>query len=164
MRFSFRLMAAGAMVAGMSLAVVAPGGIAAAKAKQVTGACTSLSGDETSQSETGCNQTGITGGSGTISTVITGSSGTYTTDWASGLTSTGSVTFKEYLGKKDKCPAGPPGTSALAEAKSTSKDTGGTATTLIGSKKFKATTCAYSDSSEPDGILVENYPGTSTPF
>ena len=159
MKFPVRLVAAGALVVGMALAVAAPGGVAAAKAKQVTGTCTSLSGSDTSQTESGCNDTADTGGGGTISDPT---SGMYATSWDSGLTSTGTESYKEYLGKKDKCPAPPPGDTALAEAKATSVDTGGTATDLIGKKKFKSTACAYEDAS--GDIIVENYPGTTVPF
>ena len=80
-----------------------------------------------------------------------------------GLTSTGTVTYKEKFGKSDKCPAAPPGETSLAEATSTNLDTGGTATDLVGTKKLKSTTCAYTDNSGDD-IVVNNFPGKTVPF
>ncbi len=159
MKFPVRLIAASALVVGMGLAVAVPGGVAAAKTKQVTGKCTSLSGNESTQTLSGCNDTADTGGGGTIATNTT--AGTYTTTWDSGLTSTGTETYKEKFGKSDKCPA-MSGYSALAEADATSVDTGGTATDLIGTKHLKSVACAYEDSM--DNIIVENYPGKTIPF
>jgi hypothetical protein len=161
MKNRVRLVIACAMVVGTSLAVVAPGGIAGAvkKPKQVTGTCSSLSGSSTSQNLSGCTDTADTGGSGTIA--VSGSD--YTTTWETGLTSTGTESYKEKFGKADKCPAPPPGETALAEALSTSVDTGGTATDLVGTKKFKGTACAYEVTSDSD-IVVVNYPGKTIPF
>ncbi len=163
MRLPVRLLAAGAaVVVGTSLTIAGPGGIAGAKTKQVTGTCTSLSGSESSESLSGCNDPSDTGGSGTVSVTLSGTSGTASITWSSSKTTIESFTYKESTGKKDKCPAPPAGDTALAEAKETSTVTGGTATDLIGSKKLKSTDCAYTTAS--GGILVTNYPGKPVPF
>lgn len=162
MRLPVRLLAAGAMVVAAPLSVAFSAGVAGASG-QVTGTCTTLSGGESSQTLSGCNDTADTGGSGTISTTLgSGNSGTSTITWASGKTTDESVSYKESLGKKDKCPA-MSGDTALAEAKATSQVTGGTATDLIGSKKLKSTDCAYTNNTTGD-IIVVNYPGKPTPF
>jgi hypothetical protein len=133
----------------------------AGAATQVTGACTSLSGGESTQTLSGCNDPTDTGTSGTITTTLKGKKGTAVITWTSGKTTTESFKYKELLGAKDKCPA-VPGDTPLAEAVDTSTVTGGTATDLIGKKKLKSTDCAYNTPSS--GIIVVNYPGDSVPF
>jgi hypothetical protein len=159
MRFPVRMLAAGAIAVAMPMSVALSGGMAGA-VTQVTGTCTSLSGGESTQTLSGCNDTSDTGGGGTITTTLSGMSGTASITWDSGKTTTETFKYKESTGSKDKCPA-IPGDTALAEAKDTSKVTGGTATDLIGKKKLKSTDCAYNTAS---GIIVVNYPGDSVPF
>jgi hypothetical protein len=160
MRFPVRMLAAGAIAVAMPMSVALSGGMAGA-VTQVTGTCSSLSGSESSQTLSGCNDTSDTCGSGTITTTLgSGGTGTASISWASGKTTTETFKYKEYTGSKDKCPA-MTGDTALAEAKDTSKVTGGTATDLIGKKKLKSTDCAYNTTS---GIIVVNYPGDPVPF
>ena len=159
MRFPVRLLAAGAIVVAMPLSVALQGEIAGA-ATQVTGACTTLSGSEASQTLSFCNDLSDTGGGGTITAHESGKKGTASILWTSGKTTTESFTYKELTGSKDKCPA-KAGYTAVAEAQETSKVTGGTATDLVGKKKLKSTDCAYKSGST---IIVENYPGDTVPF
>jgi len=152
-------------------AVVLAGGLAmglstgaawAKKPKPVTGTCSSLSGGESTQSLTGCNDTPDTGGSGTSSVTIGSpvTTGTTTITWATSLTTTESYTSKLLSAKKDKCPA-ITGDSNYYEVKEKAKVTGGTATDLVGAK-LKGVECVYQAAS--GGIYVDNYPGMPVEF
>lgn len=154
---SVRVLACGALVVGgASLAVALPGGAALAKSKTATGACTSLSGNESSQVLSGCTDTADTGGQGSA---VESSSTSSTITWVTGLTTTESFTEKESLGSKDKCPA-VLGDTAVAEVKEKGKITGGTATDLVGGRST-ATICVYSNSS---GIVLSLFPHSKYTF
>jgi hypothetical protein len=139
------LVCAAALAGSASVAAVAiPGGIAGAAALSVK--CTGLTGNASTQSLSGCSgkgfsETGATGTSDVSTSTIT---------WATGNTSVAAVTYKEYTGKKDKCPAPMAGYTAVAEVKEKGSVTGGNA--LVGSK-IKGTVCVYSQTSSGD-ILV----------
>lgn len=151
MRQPVRLIGCGALAAGaLAFGLAIPSGVAFAK--PVSGSCTTLTGGETTQSLSGCNDTADTGGSGTSVVTLSGTSGTTTITWASGKTTVESFKAKELIGKKDKCTT-PPGDTALAEAKETGKVTGGTATDLV-KGKTKGTVCAFDDAS--GNIVVQN--------
>jgi hypothetical protein len=166
MRHSVRLLACGALVGGASLAMALPGGIALAKApKPVTGTCTGLSGNATTQTLSGCTDPADTAGGGTSTTTSESVSGTTVTGtdsvtWNSSKTSLESFKGKLESGKKDKCTA-PAGDSNVYEVKEKGKVTGGTATDLINGKT-KGTVCVYSTAS--GGLVVQNFPGSSTSF
>ncbi len=171
MRHSVRLMTCGLLAAGsMSLAIALPGGIASAGVPKV--ACTSLSGNETGQSLSGCTPTTDIGaaGTGTISGISqtftnppkdTSFTGSATVTWANGNTYTetfkGKITYYTATKNKDKCPALGSDTP-VAEIKQTG--------TLAGSGplnggKTKGTDCAYANDS---GVVVVNFPGTKVDF
>jgi len=146
------------------LTVAAPG-IAGAKTKPVTGTCSSLSGNATSQTLSGCTDPADTGGTGvstTTSEAISGStvSGTDSVTWSTSKTSTESFTGTLKSGKADKCTAGA-GQTNLYEVKEKGSVTGGTATDLVGGKT-KGTICVFSTAS--GGIVVQNFPATTTTF
>jgi hypothetical protein len=164
MRKSVRLVGCGALVGAASLLTVAAPGVAGAKTKPVTGICTGLSGDSTSQTLSGCGDAADTSGGGvstTTSESVSGSSvtGTDSVAWNSSKTSTESFTGKLKSGKADKCTPSA-GETNLYEVKEKGSVTGGTATDLIGGKT-KGTICVFNGSS---GIVVQNFPGTTTTF
>ena len=165
MHHRLRLLACSTLVAGVSLAIALPSGVASAhKVKPDKGTCTSLSGNATSQTMTGCTDSIDTGGSGVSTTTheaISGStvSGTDSVAWHSGLTSTESFTGTLKSGKADKCSA-PAGDTNLYEVKEKGSVTGGTATHLVGSKT-KGTVCTFT---APSGVVVKNFPGKLVAF
>jgi len=165
MRKPFRLLACSALVGGASLVlVIVPAGIAGAK--PTTGTCTGLNGNASSQTLSGCNQTAVTGGSGTSTTTSETVSGKKVTGddsvtWASGGTNT--ETFKGTLlsGTKDKCVPGA-GETNLFEVKETGKVTGGTGvSTVLDGGKTKGTVCTFTEGSN---TVVTNFPGTLVTF
>lgn len=160
MRPSVRMLAAGAVAIAVPFSMALSGGVAGA-ATQVTGTCSSLSGGESSQTLSGCNDSTDTGGGGSVTTTLSGKKGTADITWNSGKTTIEKFKYSELTGAKNKCPA-MTGDTKLAEAKEVSTVTGGTATDLIGKKKLKSTDCAYSTAS--GGITVVNYPGKPVPF
>jgi hypothetical protein len=164
MRHPVRLLACGALVGGASLAMALPGGIALA-AKPVTGTCSGLNGNATTQTLSGCTDPADTGGGGTSTTTsetVSGTTvtGTDTVTWNTSKTSTETFKGKLESGKKDKCTA-PTGDSNVYEVKEKGKVVGGTATDLVNGKT-KGTVCVYSTAS--GGIVVQNLPGSSTTF
>ena len=66
MRKSVRLIGCGALVGAASMLTVAMPGVASAKTKPVTGTCSGLSGNSTSQTLSGCTDAADTGGGGAI--------------------------------------------------------------------------------------------------
>lgn len=165
MRKSVRLIGCGAVVGACSFLTVAAPGIAGAKTKPVTGSCTSLNGNATSQTLSGCTDPADTGGGGvstTTSETVSGStvSGTDSVAWNTSLTSTETFTGKLKSGKADKCTASAGQTNEY-EVKEKGKVTGGTATDLVGGKTA-GTICVFTTAS--GGIVVSNFPGTATTF
>jgi len=169
MRFNplVRLAAVGAMVTAGSL-IMLPTGVASASGtpkppkppKAVAVTCTTLSGDETASSFSGCNQPGVTDGTGvtTLNTLSTSDAFTATVTWGSGETTTfgGQLTIivSNTAAKKnpDKCPA-VPGDTPLAEVKEVGTVTGGTA---LVKGAVKSTECVYSDPNDTvDGTMVD---------
>jgi hypothetical protein len=145
-----RLVAVVALATSASLAIVLPAGTAFAKGpKPPTATCTGLSGNESSQTLTGCsgNPDAGTGGTSDVATS--------TVTWSTGKTSIEAYTIKTFSGKKDKCPAEGAILSTI-EIKEKGKVTGGTAN-LVGTK-VKATVCLYSNST------VTQFPGTTLTF
>jgi hypothetical protein len=145
-----RLVAVAALATSASAALVLPAGTAFAKGPKPPAAiCTGLSGNESTQTITGCssNPDAGTGGTSVVST--------NTTTWSTGKTSTETYAVKTYSGKKDKCPAEGAILSTL-EIKEKGKVTGGTAN-LVGTK-LKATVCLYSNGT------VTQFPGTTLSF
>jgi hypothetical protein len=143
---------------------VAMPGVASAKTKPVTGTCSGLSGNSTSQTLTGCTDPADTGGGGvstTTSETVTGSTvaGTDSVTWNTSKTSTESFTGALKSGKGDKCTP-TSGQTNLYEVKEKGKVTGGTAADLVGGKT-KGTICVFNTSG---GIVVQNFPGSSTTF
>ena len=163
MHHRFRLVACGALVGAASLALF-PSGVASAKTKPNKGTCTTLSGNATSQTMTGCTDTVDTGGSGVSTTLhesISGSqvSGSDSVAWHSGLTSTESFSGTLKSGKADKCHPSA-GQTNLYEVKEKGNVTGGTAIHLVGGKT-KGTVCVFTAESGP---VVKNFPGKATSF
>jgi hypothetical protein len=145
-----RLVAVAALATSASVALVFPAGTAFAKGpKPPPATCTGLSGNESSQTITGCsgNPDAGTGGTSVVST--------NTVTWSTGKTSTETYAVKTFSGKKDKCPAEGAILSTL-EIKEKGKVTGGTAN-LVGTK-LKATVCLYSNGT------VTQFPGTTLSF
>ena len=145
MRHHFsRFLVCAALAGSASLtAAVIPGGIAGA-ATQLTVTCTSLTGSNTSQTASGCSGADVsqTGTHGTITPKVstTTKKGTATITWATGKTT---IESTSYVTSSDtSCPT-KPGYTKLARATTTSVVTGGTATKLIGPKKFTAVSCEY---------------------
>ena len=141
-----RLLVCAALAGSASLAVVGiPAGTAGA-ATQLTVTCTSLTGSNTSQTASGCSGADVsqTGTHGTITPHVntTTHKGTATIKWATGKTTTESTS---YVTSSDaSCPT-KTGYTKLARATTTSVVTGGTATKLIGTKKFTAVSCEYAN-------------------
>ncbi len=172
MRFNLpvRLVAVGTMVVAGSL-IMLPSGVASAKGapkppKPVKPVCTTLTGDESASTFSGCTPatavavgtagTGVT----TLNSLTTGTPDTFTATvtWGSGLTTTFGGTLDIYAyttakGNKDKCPA-VSGDTPLAEVKESGLTTGGTALVAVGGK-VKSTECVYSDPTSPDGTMVD---------
>jgi len=145
-----RLVAVAALATSASLAIVLPAGSAFAKGpKPPSVTCTGLSGNESTQTLTGCsgNPDAGTGGTSVVATS--------TTTWSTGKTSIESYSIKSSSGKKDKCPAEGAILSTI-EIKEKGKVTGGTAN-LVGTK-LKATVCIYSNGT------VKQFPGTTLSF
>lgn len=161
-----RIAACGSLVGGVALALAIPGSAAwAKKPKPVTGTCSSLSGNETSQTLSGCTDPADTGGGGTSTTTsetVSGSTvtGTDSVSWNTSLTSTESFSGKLKSGKADKCTPSS-GQTNLYEVKEKGKVTGGSAMDLIGGKT-KGTVCVFSTAT--GGFVVQNFPGSSTSF
>ncbi len=138
-----RLLVCAALAGSATLAaVVIPGNVAGAA--QLTVTCTSLTGNTSSQSATGCSGSDVsqTGSHGTITPKVntTTKKGTATIKWATGLTT---IESTSYVTSSDaSCPT-KAGYTKLARATTTSKVTGGTATKLIGPTSYKAVSCEY---------------------
>ena len=93
--------------------------------------CSKLTGTSTTTTSTGtatgCNQTAITGGSGTQTAKTTSAGTTFSLKWKSGKTTTGKTTFSVVT--PSKCPS-----TFSEEVKAVGTVTGGTATKLKGGK------------------------------
>jgi hypothetical protein len=158
---SVRFALCAAVVGSASLAMVLPGSIASAKGpkppKPDKVVCTKLSGNETTQTITGCTggPAGMTSGVSTAGTT-TGSGGTASVTWNDGKTSNETFTFTLKTGKSDHCKP-PAGLTNVAEAKEKGSVTGGTETALTGGK-VQTTACVFSDES------LSNYPGKPIKF
>lgn len=169
MRFNplVRLAAVGAMVTAGSL-IMLPAGVASASGspkppRAVAVTCTTLTGDETASSFSGCNQPSVTDGTGvtTLNSLSSSDAFTATVTWGSGETTTfaGQLTIvaSNPADKKnpDKCPA-ISGDTPLAEVKEAGTVTGGTA---LVKGAVKSTECVYNDPTDPvpggDGTLVD---------
>lgn len=153
---SVRLAAVGAMVAGTSLALVLPGGLATATTpKPAKVVCTTLSGTEASSSFSGCTPTSAVGAAGTGTTALTSyvaPNFTATETWGNGLTTNFGGTLAILTGKKDKCPA-LTGYTATAEVKEKGTILAGGTANVGGS--VKSTECVYTATSGP-ATLVDN--------
>ena len=159
-----RFVVCAALVGVTSLAVVLPGGIAAAKkAKPVTGTCSSLSGGAATQTLSGCSDASDPGVGVRAPSPVRRSPGRRrradTINWTSGLTSIewSSNTLKS--GKADKChPSG--SESNLYEVKEKGHITGSTATDLVGGKT-KGMVCVFTAGS---GVVTTLFPGSTDTF
>jgi hypothetical protein len=142
-----RLLTCAVLAGTASLAIVLPSGIASAKAPKPTKeVCTTLTGNATSQTLSGCSgATGITSG---VSNVATS-----TVTWNNGNTSTETYTYSEKTGTKDKC-SPPAGDTNVAEVKESGTVTGGTETVLT-KGKIKGTVCVFTDA-HADIIVVSH--------
>jgi hypothetical protein len=121
----------GSLIGLASLATVAGtasllgGATVASAAAPVVVTCNGFTASTTGAgTATGCNQPAVTKGKGTNAP---GTGKTFSLKWASGLTTTGTLTYA--LVSPSKCP-----TTYPTEVKETSTVTGGTAKTLIGGK------------------------------
>jgi hypothetical protein len=154
------------MVAAGSLMML-PGGVASASGtpKPAKPVCTTLTGDETASTFSGCTPTSAVGTAGTgvttLDSLTTGTPDTFTATvtWGNGLTTNfgGTLTVIAYTAtkNKDKCPAAPAGDTSLAEVKEKGAVTsGGTANVAVGGA-VKSTECIYGDPSSPDGTMVD---------
>jgi hypothetical protein len=144
-----RLLACAALAGSASLAAVAiPGGIASASPLSVT--CTSLTGNASTQTISGCTGTGaIAADAGTPPAHGVSTTSTKTIKWSTNKTSVSTYTYTS--GSDKSCPAVKGyKVSALENAKGTVKS--GSATGMIGST-FKGTICVYAKGST---ILVKN--------
>ena len=113
-----------AALAVPAMFTVLPASFASA-ATPVIVACSGFTGSAGTATATGCNQKAISGGGGTVTSNSTGTA--FTVTWTSGLTSTGTTTFKNIA--TSTCPPAFP-----LETADISKVTGGTAATMIGGK------------------------------
>lgn len=131
-----RLLVCGAMAGSATVAAVTvPGGVAGAA--QLTVSCTSLTGNTTTQTVTGCTGSDVaqTGSHGTIKPHVntTTHKGTATITWSTGKTTTESTSYT--LSSDASCPT-KTGYTKLARATTTSVVTGGTATKLKGPEEI----------------------------
>ena len=146
------------------MAIALPSGVASAKTKPNKGTCTTITGNATTITQTGCTDLPDTGGSGVSTTTHESISGSTVTGadsvvWHTGLTSTETFTGTLKSGKADKCHPSA-GQTNLYEVKQKGLVTGGTATHLVGSKT-KSIVCVFTVSS---GIAVKNFPGKPISF
>ena len=156
---------AGALLCASATLVIGTGSEAAASGLspvQVT--CTTMKGGSDTQTLSGCDRHGDTGGGGSI-LITEGINGSITiaVTWNSGLTTVEANPSGHVIqGMYDPCHP-PRGYTNDSEVKFKGIVTGGTASDLVGGAA-KATICAFSKSNNSNALLVENKPNTDVTF